>query len=62
MDTPMMRLLKIAAASLLASLLVLPFVGMLGLFAILPLVPIWIAIYLFWPSPKSEDDNTSLRR
>ena len=57
----MMRLLKIAAASLLASLLVWPFFGMWGLFGILPLVAIWIAIFLFWPSPKSEGDNMSLR-
>ena len=62
MDTPMMRLLKIAAAALLASLLVWPFFGMWGVLGILFLVPIWIAFFLFWPSPESEDNNTSLRR
>jgi hypothetical protein len=58
----MTRRLKLAAAILLVSLLVWPIVGMWGLFGILPLVPIWIAIILFWPSPNWEDDNTSLRR
>jgi fatty acid desaturase len=53
----MTRRLKLAAAIVLASLLLWPFFGMWGLFGILPLVPVWIAIFLFWPSPKSEDDQ-----
>lgn len=53
----MTRQVQRAAALLLASLLVWPLFGMWGLLGMLPLLPIWIAIVLFWPALRSKPDG-----